>query len=178
MTIDEFKQLAEAWGADIARWPPHRHVEAEAVARTPAATAILEEAQRLDCLIAMSTPEIDADRINRASLNVATAIAADGDRTPVPGAFSGKVETGFPQKMRPNKESRARFRFNLTGTRSGSRFARWWLAPAASFACAAAAGIWLGVTLPLSSLQVSADAGNVLSVLLDNDSLELNWIER
>ena len=144
MTIDEFKQLAEAWGADIARWPPHRRAEAEAVARTPAATVILEEAQRLDRLIAMSTPEIDADRINRASLNVATAIAAGGDRTPVPG----------------------------------SRLARWWLAPAASFACAAVVGIWLGVTLPLSSLQVAADAGNVLSVLLDNDSLELNWIER
>jgi hypothetical protein len=28
------------------------------------------------------------------------------------------VDTGFPQKMRQNKESRARFRFNLIGTRS------------------------------------------------------------
>src|SRR5713101_10188949 len=35
-------------------------------------------------------------------------------------AFSGKVGTGFPQKMRPNKESRARSRFNLVGTRSGA----------------------------------------------------------
>jgi hypothetical protein len=33
-------------------------------------------------------------------------------------AFSGKVDTGFPQKMRPLKESRALFRFNLIGTRS------------------------------------------------------------
>ncbi len=33
-------------------------------------------------------------------------------------AYSGKVDTGFPQKMRPNKESRARFRFNLVGMRS------------------------------------------------------------
>src|SRR5712692_7588185 len=33
-------------------------------------------------------------------------------------AFSGKVDTGFSQKMRPNKESRARYRFNLIGTRS------------------------------------------------------------
>jgi hypothetical protein len=58
------------------------------------------------------------------------------------------------------------------------RFARWWLVPAASFACAAVVGISLGVTLPLSSLQRSADAPNMLSVMLDNDSLELNWIER
>ena len=33
-------------------------------------------------------------------------------------AFSGKVETGFPQKMRPAKEVRARFQFNLIETRS------------------------------------------------------------
>jgi hypothetical protein len=33
-------------------------------------------------------------------------------------AFSGKVDTGFPQKMRPLKESGALFRFNLIGTRS------------------------------------------------------------
>ena len=33
-------------------------------------------------------------------------------------AFCGKVGTGFPQKMRPNKESSARSRFNLIGIRS------------------------------------------------------------
>ena len=33
-------------------------------------------------------------------------------------AFSGKVDTGFPQKMRPTKEAGARFRFNLIETRS------------------------------------------------------------
>ena len=32
-------------------------------------------------------------------------------------AFSGKVDTGFPQKMRPAREARARFRFNLIETR-------------------------------------------------------------
>jgi hypothetical protein len=36
------------------------------------------------------------------------------------GAFSGKVDTGFPQKMRPLKESRALFRFSPIGTRSRS----------------------------------------------------------
>ena len=35
-----------------------------------------------------------------------------------PGAFSGKVDPGFPQKTRPNMESRARFRFNTIETRS------------------------------------------------------------
>ena len=35
-----------------------------------------------------------------------------------PGAFSGKVGTGFPQKMRPTKESGARFQLNPFEARS------------------------------------------------------------
>jgi branched-chain amino acid transport system ATP-binding protein len=35
-----------------------------------------------------------------------------------PGAFSGKVDTGFPQKKRPTKETGARFKFNPFETRS------------------------------------------------------------
>src|SRR5712692_4559422 len=33
-------------------------------------------------------------------------------------AFSGKVDAGFPQKMRPTQEARARFRFHKIETRS------------------------------------------------------------
>ncbi len=39
-------------------------------------------------------------------------------------AFSGKVDTGFPQKMRPAKEAGARFRSNLIETRSSALRAR------------------------------------------------------
>jgi putative ABC transport system substrate-binding protein len=42
----------------------------------------------------------------------------DGGR--LRGAFSGKVDTGFPQKMRLDKEARARFRFNPIETRSSA----------------------------------------------------------
>jgi hypothetical protein len=76
MTIDEFKTLAEAWGGDIARWPPHLREDAQALAQTPIGRSALDEAQRLDRLIAAATPEIGAERINRALFNVATAIAA------------------------------------------------------------------------------------------------------
>ena len=142
MTIDEFKTLAEAWGGDIARWPPHLRAAAQALAQTPIGRAALDEAQRLDRLIATATPEIGAERINRALFNVATAIAA-ADRPP-------------PR----------------------SRVARWWLVPAASFACAAVVGISLGVTHPLSSFQRSADAASVLSIILGDDSIEPNWVGR
>jgi hypothetical protein len=142
MTIDEFKTLAEAWGGDIARWPAHLRAAAQALAQTPIGRAALDEAQRLDRLITTATPEIGAERINRALLNVATAIAA-ADR-PAPR----------------------------------SRVARWWLVPAASFACAAVVGISLGVTHPLSSFQRSADAASVLSIILGDDSIEPNWVGR
>jgi hypothetical protein len=70
-------------------------------------------------------------------------------------AFSGKVDTGFPQKMRPNKESRARSRFNPIGTRSSSapsheshrKFGR-------SLAVAAAAFFW---TIPLPARAAAED---------------------
>ena len=142
MTIDEFKTLAEAWGGDIARWPPHLRAAAQALAQTPIGRTALDEAQRLDRLIAGATPEIAAERINRALFNVATAIAA-ADQPP-------------PR----------------------SRVARWWLVPAASFACAAVVGISLGIMHPLSSLRGSADAASVMSIILGDDSIETGWVGR
>jgi hypothetical protein len=132
MTIDEFQQLAQTWGGDIARWPPHRRTEAEAIARMPAEAVILEEARRLDRLIAASAPAIATNRIDRATLGVAMAVAADGARPAAP-------RLARPRLARP-------------------RLARRWLVPAASIACAAVVGVSLGVTYPLSSLRRAADS--------------------
>src|SRR5260370_40209831 len=44
-------------------------------------------------------------------------------------AFSGKVDTGFPQKMRPTQEARARFRFHEIETRSCAHDKDEWAAP-------------------------------------------------
>jgi hypothetical protein len=53
MKIEEFETLLLAQGANLARWPVDRRAAAEALlAREPAATALLEEAQRLDALLA------------------------------------------------------------------------------------------------------------------------------
>ena len=48
----------------------------------------------------------------------AAAAAGSGEFAASARAFSGKVDTGFPQKMRPTKEARAHFRFNLIEMRS------------------------------------------------------------
>jgi len=39
-------------------------------------------------------------------------------RSPASRAFSGEVETGSPQKMRPLKDNQSEFRFQRNGIRS------------------------------------------------------------
>jgi hypothetical protein len=62
-------------------------------------------------------------------------------------------------------------RLSLTG------LARW-LMPAASFACAAAIGLYLGTAFPVGRQTTVADARAVLIMLLDNDSIGPDWITR
>jgi hypothetical protein len=53
MKIEEFETLLLAHGASLERWPAAERARAEALlAREPAALALLEEAQRLDTLVA------------------------------------------------------------------------------------------------------------------------------
>ena len=78
MTLDEFRELAESWGADIARWPEHVRVSAAELARQPEAMAILADAERFDRLISVAKPNVLADRVDQAIINVVTRVAADG----------------------------------------------------------------------------------------------------
>jgi hypothetical protein len=81
MTLDEFTLLAQAWGADIGRWPPHRRSAAAGLAGTPEATAILAQAERLDRLIVAGKPDVSKDRIDQAVFGVVAAIAGVQRRT-------------------------------------------------------------------------------------------------
>jgi hypothetical protein len=147
MTLDELKALAETWGGDIARWPERTRGEADALAQTPAAREVLEEARRLDRLIAGAAPEIDDDRVNRAMFQVATRLAAAPVSVP------------------------ARPRFGLLPLTR-------WLAPAASFACAAVVGASLAFVHPLALARPPGHAGNVLTLLLDAALLDHDWVTR
>jgi hypothetical protein len=77
MTLDEFRELAESWGADIARWPEHVRVSAAELGRQPEAMAILADADRFDRLISVAKPNVLADRVDAAIFNVVTRVAAD-----------------------------------------------------------------------------------------------------
>ena len=52
MKIERLEVLAEAYGADLGRWPAHERAFAESViAANPAARAVLEDAAALDALL-------------------------------------------------------------------------------------------------------------------------------
>jgi hypothetical protein len=140
MTRDEFKALAEIWGADIGRWPEHLQPAAATLAATFEAAAILADAGRLDELIVAAKPEVSADRVDRAMSNVATMIADSGHRKAL----------------------------------NGISWPRWWLIPAASIACAAVLGTWLGIVTPLETLRHRT----VLTMVLDASSFDPDWLLR
>jgi len=84
MTLDEFRRLAETWGGDIARWPEPERREAEALARDPAAAAILAEASRLDRLATRAAPEVSERRAGDAMAAVTMRLAAERQATATP----------------------------------------------------------------------------------------------
>lgn len=52
MKIERLEVLAEAYGADLRRWPAHERTFAESlIAANPAARAVLEDAAALDALL-------------------------------------------------------------------------------------------------------------------------------
>jgi hypothetical protein len=75
MTINEFIRLAQIWGGDIARWPDDARAEAEILAKSAHAQAILAEARALDRGIDSLAPEISPTRVDRAIYGVVNAIA-------------------------------------------------------------------------------------------------------
>jgi hypothetical protein len=81
MTLDEFKMLAQAWGADIGRWPEHLRAAATGLAGGQQAAAILAEAAEIDRLVAEGKPDVSGARIDRAIFGVVSAIAAKPRRT-------------------------------------------------------------------------------------------------
>jgi hypothetical protein len=142
MTLEEFRRLADAWGGDIARWPQGVRREAEALAQSPEAAAILDEARALDRLAALAAPHVERSRADAAAHAVVMRLAGERER---------------PRRL------------------DLAALARW-LLPAASFAGAAAIGLYLGFAYPVERPTALADARAVLIMLLDNDSIGPDWI--
>ena len=81
MTREQFRQLADAWGGDVDRWPPQWQADAHAFARTAAGTDILDDQRRLDRLLA-AAPPISDERSDRAAFAVLQRIAGTGRAAP------------------------------------------------------------------------------------------------
>ncbi len=81
MTPERFRELAEIWGGDIARWPKAERDPAWILARTDDGAAMLREHRAFDALLAGS-PEVSSARVDRAALAVLGAIAVSEARPP------------------------------------------------------------------------------------------------
>lgn len=77
MDKDQFRRMADTFGADIGRWPDRWRGEAARLAREPWAVAILSEAAALDRLLAAPRAQIAADRADRAIAAVNARLAAE-----------------------------------------------------------------------------------------------------
>lgn len=66
MSIERFTELAQAWGAERARWPEHERALHERFADTPEGMAILADAQRIDLFLdTWQLPDEGDERIAR-----------------------------------------------------------------------------------------------------------------
>src|SRR5256885_2029721 len=77
MTLQDFARHAQAWGADIARWPEAVRTDALHLSARPEAEAILAGQRELDMLLRAATPDVAAARVDRAINRVVTALAAE-----------------------------------------------------------------------------------------------------
>ena len=80
MTAAEFTRHAQAWGADIARWPEAIRAEAMRFAATADGKAVLAREQRFDTMLHAGAPEVARARVDRAMQRVATTLAAERPR--------------------------------------------------------------------------------------------------
>lgn len=80
MRLEEFRRLAEAWGGDVTRWPDGVRAQAEWLATSHEAAAILAEARAVDRMITQAAPDIAQRRVDDAIHGVVTRLAREAPR--------------------------------------------------------------------------------------------------
>ena len=174
MTLEQFQTLADAYGANVDRWPTkHRSVAVQFLASEPRAIAVMGEAQALDGLLNIQPPVRDgmaadlADRIDAAATSLPFGPAGRAPQS------SPSVVVPLPRRQpRPGvtKESTEELNENpiehghsIATVLPARRIARFWPA-AAALAASLAFGITIGVHdlthTPVRSLVAMAHAGN------------------
>jgi len=88
MTLQEFARHAEAWGADIARWPEDVRAQALHLSTLREAEAVLARQRELDTLLRAATPDVAPARVDLAINRVVTALAAEKPRSRFSAALS------------------------------------------------------------------------------------------
>jgi hypothetical protein len=87
MTLQEFTRHAQAWGADIARWPEGARAEAARLAASPEGETVLAAQRALDAMLRERAHEVAPPRVERAINRVVTTLAAEKPRGRLSGAL-------------------------------------------------------------------------------------------
>lgn len=84
MKIEQFRQMAEAYGADIALWPVAKQGEAgRLLAASSEAATIIAEAEALDRLLDRAARAITEDDVERVWGSIATRLADAPEPAPL-----------------------------------------------------------------------------------------------
>lgn len=79
MRLEEFRRLAETWGADIDRWPADARGEARKIAATGEGGTILELERKLDMVVG-APAQVSRERAERAAHAVILQLAVEMER--------------------------------------------------------------------------------------------------
>ncbi len=158
MNLEEFRQLLDAHGADMGRWPAKVRAPAQALLlESEEARALLAEARALDDLLrASAVPEPAEDLLAR--------IEAVAD------ASSAREAPRHADELRGAKEQPGHEPVVMHPAAVRGRHARpapWWMA--VPIAASLLLGVWLGLSGALAPVEevLLADAGDELELILE-----------
>jgi hypothetical protein len=78
MNIARFRHLADAYGADIARWPAEERADASSLlAQSEEAQRVLAQARVLDAWIALGAPEVEDAQVERVYDTIMNRVGRD-----------------------------------------------------------------------------------------------------
>ena len=186
MTLEQFQTLADAYGANVDRWPTkHRSVAAQFLASEPRAIAVMAEAQALDGLLNLQLPVREGRAADLAERIVAAASTVPFGQAGLAPQSSPSVVVPLPRRQpRPGltkelNEAPVAPRHSIATVLPARRIARFWPA-AAALAASLAFGITIGVHdlthTPVRTLVAMAHAGNDTDVDQFVDALHTDGI--
>jgi hypothetical protein len=154
MTLKRFTILAEAYGADLRRWPEAEREDAAAVlARSDLARQMVADARHLDTLV------------EAASAHEAAALFHPGEQA----AALARLRSGVAARVAPSLPGRTSRRNSLGWAIASARLGYGWMALTVGGGAALVAGFWIG------GMQPAAAPVDLIAILQSSPIHGLVW---